>query len=994
MRYTINKTNYCSFEVFEDNKLPPRSYFIPYPDRASADGVSGKDRRYGSPKVKCLNGDWDFRFYRRPSLLPDILDTDATKFDKLDVPSCWQFRGYDRPFYVNVRYQFPYDPPRIPETDKVGAVFSLQGADYGLGPRWKTPDDEYNFVGVYRTFFNTERGEEETRRYILSFLGIASCADIYVNESYVGYTEGSHNTAEFDVTPYLRDFINELVVVVRRWCSGTYLESQDMFRNNGIFRDVLLRIEDDDDFRDIDFSARKAGRNYFATVRAYLYTDGEVTFTLKGPGVSETKTVKSEGKRAEVMFRNLNAAEWNAEQPVLYDLYYETESSCIKTRVGFRDVRISGDKFLVNGRLIKFHGVNHHDTSAVNGYTMTPEEIERDMRLCKEFNIDTVRTSHYPPDPYLLEVCDEIGIYVVDEADIETHGTYVHKLPPSYNRISDDPKWEARYVDRAARMYQRDKLHPCIFMWSLGNEAGGTYNTDSEYNYLKRYSNLPVHYESAIHTRKKAYDVGSEMYPPAERVHEIGEKTWKVKQLCDRPYFLCEYAHAMGVGPGGMEDYWKEIYSHDSLMGGCVWEMVDHAVLHEDGSYTYGGDHGEWEHDGNFCVDGLFYPDRTPSTGAYITRFVYRPIRVSYLGGDRYEIFNTRGFTDGIRYSLKLAWSDGSSEEIIPDCGPMEKFVMSIETASHIKAADEAGTDCLLDITTVDRMTGKEVSREQLVIREHIPGAPAGKGSASLNYRIDDKTGGITLRLGDAEIRSADPQTLVFRAPTDNDFVFFGTKNLMEDFEKQKTELVSAEEAAGRLSVVTDISCGRIRLKVTDTYEPADDSGRAVLVTSRIHCTKGGLKGYLPRFAKAYRFDESFDDVEYYGRSSESYDDMKDQAPIEHVKCRVADMTEPNIKPQESGSRADTRWASVSDGSKKVKFTAVDRAFDLGIKPYSDTELLGMTHREDEKRSGTYVAISAFQQGIGTGICGPETADEYKHPLKDDYELRFVISVD
>ena len=992
MRYRINKTNYSNFEVFEDNKLAPRSYFIPYPDRKSADEVKGSDKRYKSPKVVCLNGDWDFIFYPKPSYLPDIFDTDNLTFDKIDVPSCWQFRGYDKPFYVNLRYQFPYDPPKIPELDKVGKVFSLHGADYGVGPRWKDPGEEYNFVGVYRTFFKTDGPDAPHRRYVISFLGIASCADVYLNGEYVGYTEGSHNTAEFDLTPYLRDWRNELVVVVRRWCNGSYLEDQDMFRNNGIFRDVLLRISEGNDFVDVDFTTRKASGAYFATVRAELLEDADVTFTLEGPGVRETRTVSSANKRAEFTFRNLMPVEWSDETPVLYNMYYEIEGSCVKQRVGFKDVEIRGDKFTLNGSLIKLHGVNHHDTDPANGYTMTPEQLERDMKLCKEYNIDTVRTSHYPPDPYLLELCDELGIYVIDEADLETHGTFVHKLPPSYNRISDDPAWEAHYVDRAARMYQRDKMHPSIIMWSLGNEAGGVHNTDKEYEYLKRFSSLPVHYESAIHTKKKAYDVASEMYPPSEQVHEIGEKKYKVKQLCDRPYFLCEYAHAMGVGPGGMEDYWKEIYKYDSLMGGCVWEMNDHAVLHEDGSYTYGGDHGEWEHDKNFCVDGMFYPDRTPSTGAKITKFVYRPIRVSWLGGDNFELFNTKAFTPGFRYQLKCVWSDGTEETLMPECGPLERIRIKMDTAEHIKAAAEAGKDCLLTITTIDRKTGAEAAKEQIVIRENIPARPAGAGRSPLGDILSDMGGRNSFEIGGVSVRPADPYTIVFRASTDNDYIYWGVGDAMKDFAGEKEEIVSIEKTERKLTVVSKIVCKKNEFECTDTYEAAGDSGKAVLVTSRIRCTKG--KGNLPRFGKAFRFDSSFDDVRYCGRCGESYADMKDQFPIEEVSCKVADMTEPNIRPQESGSRFDTRWASVSDGKTEVCFTAAGKAFELGVKPYSDRELLGMKHREDEKRSGTYVTISAFQQGIGTGICGPETKDEFKFPVKNEYEFSFVISVD
>ena len=989
MRYRINKTNYCDFDTYEINKLAPRSYFIPYPDRKSADAVTPAEKRYNSPKVRCLNGEWDFKFYPRPALMPEILDTDALDFDKLDVPSCWQFRGYDKPFYVNIRYQFPYDPPKIPEEDPIGRVFSLQGADYGIGPKWRTPKEEYNFVGVYRTIFNT--GEDyEGKRYVLSFLGVSSCADVYVNEHFVGYTEGSHNTAEFDVTPYLHDIFNELVVVVHRWCNGSYLEDQDMFRNNGIFRDVLLRVEDKNDFVDVDFHTRKVGHTYSATAKAELREDAEVTFTLEGPGIRETKTIKSVAKKAEYVFRNLEPSEWCDANPALYNMYYEIEGSCVKQRVGFKSVIIRGDQFLVNDRKVKFHGVNHHDTSPTNGYYMTPEEIERDMKLCKEYNIDTVRTSHYPPDPYLLEMCDELGIFVVDEADIETHGTYVMKLPPSYNRISDDPAWEDRYVDRAARLYQRDKMHPSIVMWSLGNEAGGTHNTDKEYNYLKQFSTLPVHYESAIHTKKKAYDVASEMYPSQEQVHEIGEKTYKVKQLIDRPYFLCEYAHAMGVGPGGMEEYWKEIYSHDNLIGGCVWEMVDHAVLHEDGSYTYGGDHGEWEHDGNFCVDGMFYPDREPSTGAKIVKYVYRPIRVTWLGGDEFELFDTKGFTPGFMYELKCVWNDGAEVSVIPYCEPLEKIKVQVETASHLKAAAEAGTDCTLTITTIEKATGRIAAVDQIVLAEKIEKAPAKAYPTSGHISL--KGSKLSIEIGGKSISASDPYTILFRAPVDNDFVNFGLKDITKDFVDQKEEIVSIEESGNSVTVTSKIKCKGGEFECTDTYTVTDEEGKSVLVRSKLHCVKG--KGDLPRFGKAFRFDQSFDDVTYYGRSGESYADMKDQFPIAEVSCKVADMTEPNIKPQESGSRFDTRWAAVSDGNTEVKFIAVDKAFELEIKPYSDVELLPMKHREDEKRTGTYVTISAFQQGIGTGICGPETFDELKHSVKEDQELSFIIRVE
>lgn len=978
MKYRLDRENYQDFNVYERNKLPPRSYFIPYPNRAGADAVGTMEKRYGSPKVRCLNGLWGFKFYPRPTELPLVLDTDSLEFDTMEVPACWQFRGIDRPFYLNVRYQFPFDPPKIPTINPVGTVFSWIGGDQAVGPRWKTPKDEYNFVGVYRRFLDIEEGD---RQYIISFLGVASCLDLYANGRFVGYSEGAHNTAEFDLTPYLRPGKNELVAVVHRWCTGSYLECQDMFRNNGIFRDVLLWVSEAEDLWDVDAATQWQDGRYALTMRAFGKAGTPVRFTIAGHGLHHSAEAIISGDSAVVQFRDLEPVEWNAEAPVLYDLYYETNSGCIKERIGFRRVEIQADRFLLNGMPLKLHGVNHHDTSPTNGYTMRPEEIRRDLELCKAYNIDTIRTSHYPPDPLLLELAEELGLYIIDENDLETHGTWAHRLPPNYDLISDDPKWEPRYVDRISRLYGRDKLHgnSCVIMWSLGNEAGGTHNTDAMYRWLKTRTKLPVHYESIIHCARQAYDVGSEMYPSVDQVQAVGEHRRKEAKLNTRPYFLCEYAHAMGVGPGNAEAYWQHIYRYENLMGGCVWEMVDHAVLHEDGSYTYGGDHGEWEHDGNFCVDGLFYPDRSPSTGAKLIRHIYRPIRVSYLGEDRFEIFNTTAFTPGERFELRFLWNDGTVHSLRPQLEPLRRKVFSLPLGQELPE----GLSVI--IVTRDESTGRELAREQLLLREGaLPCPPI----QPLPETLDLTEGRFCLRLPDGHCLVAEnPAAALWRAGTDNDKDKMG-RNTMAPWYELKQSLLSIRELPNGKELRARLSCSQGIFELTDRYEGVEGG---ILVTSRIHCLAG--KGSLPRFGKRFRLHRDFDRVEYFGRSGESYCDMKEQFPVEAVVCRVADMTEPNLRPQESGNRCDCRWAMLDDGKVQVRFEAVDRPFELGIKPYSDEALTKMRHRADEIRTGTYVCVQAFQQGIGTASCGPGIAPEHCYPMEEDYLLRFVIRV-
>ena len=976
MQYKINKTNYCTFEVYKDNKLDGRSYFIPYPSKKDADAVTPKEKRYKSPKVICLNGMWDFKFYPLPKELPDVLDTDKTEFDKLDVPSCWQFRGYCKPFYVNVRYQFPLKPPHIPMEEEVGKCFSWIGVDQKVSLRFRKPKDEYNYVGVYRHYFHVE---DAKKNHVLSFLGAASCMDLYINGEYVGYSEGSHNIAEFDIGKFIHNGENEMLVVVHRWCNGTYLEDQDMFRNNGIFRDVLLRVSEPSDIYDIDAKTCKTQTKYSISLKAYTYNKEEkVIFSLVGKGINLKKEATSNNGVAEVTFDDLEVEEWSAENPALYDVYFETSTCAIKEHIGFKTVGIKGDLFLVNGKLIKFKGVNHHDTSCTNGYVLSPDEIEKDILTCKEFNIDTVRTSHYPPDPLLIELADIHGIYIVDENDLETHGVWACHLPPTFNTITHDPKWEGHLIDRISRLYQRDKIHSntSIVMWSLGNEAGGYYNTDRMYDYLKAHSDLPVHYESAVHCKKIAYDVGSEMYPSPANVELVGKHSRKQKPLNDRPYFLCEYAHAMGVGPGDIEAYWDVIYRYDNLIGGCVWEMVDHAIKHEDGTYTYGGDHGEWEHDGNFCVDGMFYPDRKPSTGAYIVKFAYRPIRVKHIEGNKFEIFNTTAFTNAKDYTLVFAFNDGSKNEFHFDVEPLSKKVVEVPLGK------EAEGNLSLVVSTLDK-EGVLRNEEQIVIKRVVKDI---KPSKELDGNVEIKNGRVSIKLNNGEVlESADEYNICYRAHTDNDTDYM-FRRLLKPYIAQEERFLSQEKIPYGVKLTYEVKNKKGKYQVTDLYEGCEEG---VLVTSTLHPLSKG--GFIPRFGKCYKLPSSFDDVSYLAREGETYNDMRDQFIIKSCHKKVLEMTEPNIKPQETGNRMDASYVELSSKECKVRFEAVNDVFEFGVKPYTDRALTTMRHNKDEVRTGTYVCIEAFQQGIGTGACGPQIAPQFKYKADRDYTVKFLI---
>ena len=527
MKYCLNKNLSDIFEVFEDGKLPKRSYFLPFSNRALLKSTSLLNRRNNGDMVHVLSGDdWGFKYYEKASRIPKDIDTDFFVFDTIQVPSTWQRTGYEPPVYINCRYPFVVDYPHVPK--------EMSGA-------------------IYRKRFTLKKN---TVHSVITFLGVANNMTLYVNGQYVGYSECSHNMSEFLLDNYVSEGENELVVVMTKCCNGTYLECQDMFRENGIFRDVYLTQYDNDNFiYDYQIDTVRDGDAYDLDLCVKLFrpfiTNYSVGAELYDGDRLLSSSFSSAAAESRFFFGNLNVSEWSAEKPKLYTLYISLyingrEVEVVSCNVGFRTVEIVGELFLFNGKKIKFKGVNHHDTHPLNGYVMSAEEIERDIKLMKQFNCNAVRTSHYPPDPLFIELCDKYGVYVIDEADIETHGTCVDETFPrsqlfinKANRLSNDKTWENRYLDRVQGLYERDKNHACITMWSLGNEAGGWKNQDKCYAYLKSKSKLPVHYEGVIRTPRGSYDVISEMYQHLSLLRRIASNSL-TSRYNGKPYFLCE----------------------------------------------------------------------------------------------------------------------------------------------------------------------------------------------------------------------------------------------------------------------------------------------------------------------------------------------------------------------------------------------------------------------------------------------------------------------
>lgn len=994
MLYNFNHDKYNNFKIYEENKISGRAYFIPFKNMDVLEKTTYLNERYNSDMVTLLNGEWGIKYFKKFSEMPQSINTDTFEFDMKKVPSCWQFIGYEEPYYVNQKYQFKIQVPYVPNDIP---------------------------VAIYKKTFNLDN---ISKTEILTFLGVCSNLQLYLNGSYVGYSEGSHNSAEFDITSFLKEGENEIIALVYKWCNGSYIEAQDMFRNNGIFRDVYITHYGDTYIND------------FLILPKYIENgvyDVTLSSKVKGKACNIRYTVKYGdeiiretviGSEEDIIIKIENAKEWNAEVPELYTLYIEliedgSTVMCIRRDFGLKHIKIDGSVFYLNNKAIKIKGVNHHDTDESEGFYMTTEDYIKDASLMKEFNVNAVRMSHYPPDPIFLMICEHYGLYVIDEADIEAHGVSV----PEYyhpNKISNNLEWKEHYWDRVRRMYERDKNSVSVIMWSLGNEAGGHACQDYCYDELKKLSKTPIHYEGAIRTPRWAYDVISMMYNGVVGYERYLDGKLSEKHY-DKPFMLCEYAHAMGVGPGDLDYYWELFYKSDSLMGGLIWEWADHAVKHENDKYpykyTYGGDHKEEKHDSNFCVDGLFYPDRTPHTGAYSMKNTYRPLLAKKADNGKYEFRNTNAFrsSDYIVIEWKLL-----KNGIAIETGVLNPDIAAGDSAIFELNKTKPNGDCYLIITYIDKNSNNIIADEQIEIEKHIAkfdidtnGAELVQSNDELGYKFNNgtikfskKTGClISYKCADTEFINKTPAREdrltglvceIYRAPIDN---YMYVDKIWKKFGLADTtvvfESISVDDKSKTITTSHIIKLKkRSALRYVTTYTVGGDG--SVKVKCALYNRTFFYNYDLPKFGMTMEMNTEFNELEYYGRGDkENYSDFKNQSLMGIYKNKAEAMLEPYIKPQDSGNRSDVRWAKVMNSKGQgLEFIASGKEFNFNCVDVTLDNLVKAKHREDLKLGVTCkVNIDGFVRGVGHNSCGQDTREKFRLRLtrKNPINYEFIM---
>lgn len=1000
---------YEDLSVLHENTMPARAYFIPASKRMD----NLVEHREESDRMQLLNGTWKFQYFNSIYDVQEPFfekDYDTENFDEIQVPSVWQMAGYDTHQYTNIRYPFPFDPPYVPQDIPCGT---------------------YAHTFVYHK-------DENAPKAFLNFEGVDSCFYVWINGSYVGYSQVSHMTSEFDITDLLRDGENSIAVLVMKWCDGSYLEDQDKFRMSGIFRDVYILKRPKQAISDYHIKTRIEDMLAKVEIEMKFYSPLNVKISIedRNGAVVALGSIAEEGTAVlEIASPEL----WNTENPYLYKLILETENEVIVDHIALRKIEIKDQVIYLNGQKIKFRGVNRHDSDPVTGFTINPEQITTDLTLMKQHNFNAIRSSHYPNAPFFYEMCDKYGFMVIDEADIEAHGPFMiyRKEDTDYNRfkrwnekIADDPVWEEAIVDRVKLMVERDKNRFCIVMWSMGNESAYGCNFEKALEWTKNFDpDRITQYESARYRNyDETYDysnldVYSRMYPAISEVQEYLDKDGS------KPFLLVEYCHSMGNGPGDFEDYFQMIQNNDKMCGGFVWEWCDHAIAHgtaENGKtiYAYGGDHGEEIHDGNFCMDGLVYPDRTVHTGLLEYKNVYRPARVISYDKESGELVlhNYMDFDDlkdyvKISYELTqdgLVISKGKLPEVsaaphsegkinlkinVPESGKCYlKFIYHLKKElplldeDHILGFDEIevskdGAKCKL----AEKWLQKTAVDSELQVNEndtqiHIKGR-------EFAYTIDKRTALFTeMKFAGREYLNHPMELNIWRAPTDND-MYIKSEWKKAHYDKVYTRAYTTEVVQGKHGVKITSHASVVAetvqkiLDVTITWK-IEAAGK---IDADIAVTKDDEFPDLPRFGVRMFLDKKLSAVRYFGMGpQESYCDKHQAASHGLYQANVDDLHEDYIRPQENGSHYDCEYVELNNSRYGIVASA-EKAFSFNASYYTQEELEKKTHNYELTESDSVVfCVDYALNGIGSNSCGPVVLEQYRF---DDVLFRFQFTL-
>ncbi len=1000
---------YENLSVLHENTMPARAYYIPASKRMD----NLVEHREESDRMQLLNGTWKFQYFNS---IYDIQDSffeknyDTENFDEIQVPSVWQMAGYDTHQYTNIRYPFPFDPPYVPQDIPCGA---------------------------YVHNFEYSRDEKASKAF-LNFEGVDSCFYVWINGSYIGYSQVSHMTSEFDVTDVLQDGTNTVAVLVMKWCDGSYLEDQDKFRMSGIFRDVYILKRPKQAISDYHIKTRIEDMLAKVEIEMKFYFPLNVKISIedRNGAVVALGSIAEEGTAVlEIASPEL----WNTENPYLYKLILETENEVIVDHIALRKIEIKDQVIYLNGQKIKFRGVNRHDSDPVTGFTISLEQLTTDLTLMKQHNFNAIRSSHYPNAPFFYEMCDKYGFMVIDEADIEAHGPFMiyRKEDTDYNRfkrwnekIADDPVWEEAIVDRVKLMVERDKNRFCIVMWSMGNESAYGCNFEKALEWTKNFDpDRITQYESARYRNyDETYDysnldVYSRMYPALSEIQEYLDKDGS------KPFLLVEYCHSMGNGPGDFEDYFQMIQDNDKMCGGFVWEWCDHAIAHgtaENGKtiYAYGGDHGEEIHDGNFCMDGLVYPDRTVHTGLLEYKNVYRPARVISYNKESGELVlhNYMDFDDlkdyvKISYELTqdgLVISKGILPEFsvaphgegktnlkinVPENGKCYlkliyhlKKELPLLDEDHILGFDEIevskeDTKCKL----AEKWIPKTVVDSELQVNEndtqiHIKGR-------EFAYTIDKRTALFTeMKFAGREYLNHPMELNIWRAPTDND-MYIKSEWKKAHYDKAYTRAYTTEVVQGKHGVKITSHASVVAetvqkiLDVTITWK-IEAAGK---IDADIAVTKDDEFPDLPRFGVRMFLDKKLSAVRYFGMGpQESYCDKHQAASHGLYRADVGDLHEDYIRPQENGSHYDCEYVELNNSRYGIVASA-EKAFSFNASYYTQEELEKKTHNYELIESDSVVfCVDYALNGIGSNSCGPVVLEQYRF---DDVLFRFQFTL-